>query len=128
MWKAPSRPRDRAAGAEAVETKLVSRGCFFSAEATLQECFERNAEGMLKNMAIHEIALACQFWGMRADNVTDVICNAKGGKDSPGCDMRRAGGKTDFAWVDVTLVNEDGHEGAHRRADRCSGGEAARRW
>merc|ERR1719258_416116 len=75
-----------AAGAEAVETKLVSRNDY--TEATLQECFERNAEGMLKNMAIHEIALACQFWGMRAHNVVDVICNPKGGKDSPGCDMR----------------------------------------
>ena len=27
-------------------------------EDTLGECFERNAEGMLKNMAIHELALA----------------------------------------------------------------------
>ena len=107
-----------AAGAEAVETKLVSRNDY--TEATLQECFERNAEGMLKNMAIHEIALACQFWGMRADNVTDVICNPKGGKDSPGCDMRTLGGKTDFASVDITLVNSSGTK-VRISADRCSG-------
>ena len=86
----------------------------------LNVCFERNAEGMLKNMAIHEIALACQFWGMRADNIVDVICNPKGGKDSPGCDMRTLGGKTDFASVDITLVNSSGTK-VRISADRCSG-------
>ena len=75
---------------------------------------------MLKNMAIHEIALACQFWGMRADNVVDVICNPKGGQDSPGCDMRTLGGKTDFASVDITLVNSSGTK-VRISADRCSG-------
>ena len=28
----------------------------------LGECFERNAEGMLKNMTIHEIALLVSFY------------------------------------------------------------------
>jgi len=27
-----------------------------------RECFERNAEGMLKNMAIHELALLATYW------------------------------------------------------------------
>ena len=63
---------------------------------------------------------ACQFWGMRADNVVDVICNPKGGKDSPGCDMRTLGGKTDFASVDITLVNSSGTK-VRISADRCSG-------
>mmetsp|Transcript_23927 Transcript_23927/g.62385 ORF Transcript_23927/g.62385 Transcript_23927/m.62385 type:complete len:396 (-) Transcript_23927:75-1262(-) len=97
---------------------LTSRNDY--AKEDLAECFERNAEGLLKNMAIHEIALACQFWGMRADNVVDVICNPKGGKDSPGCDMRTLGGKTDFASVDITLVNSSGTK-VRISADRCSG-------
>ena len=50
----------------------------------------------------------------------DVICNAKGGKDSPGCDMRTLGGKTDFASVDITLVNSSGTK-VRISADRCSG-------
>eukprot|EP01048_Picozoa_sp_COSAG05_P000984 COSAG05_NODE_31_length_28416_cov_170.150652_7_plen_83_part_00 len=29
----------------------------------LDECFERNAEGMLKNMAVHELALAVTHYG-----------------------------------------------------------------
>ena len=30
----------------------------------LDECFERNSEGMLRNMAIHELALAVTYWGL----------------------------------------------------------------
>ena len=75
-------------------------------------------------MAIHEIALACQFWGMRADNVVDVICNPKGGKDSPGCDMRTLGGKTDFASVDITLVNSSSNT---KCASRSTGARARAR-
>ena len=29
----------------------------------LGECFERNAEGMLKNMAIHELAVLATYYG-----------------------------------------------------------------
>jgi MFS superfamily sulfate permease-like transporter len=34
--------------------------------ASLGECFERNAEGMLKNMAIHELALPVSFYEVSA--------------------------------------------------------------
>ena len=44
-------------------------------EEELAECFERNAEGLLKNMAIHELALAVTFYGVRADNIADVRVN-----------------------------------------------------
>ena len=36
-------------------TKFVHNNAY--KEEELGECFERNAEGMLKNMAIHELAL-----------------------------------------------------------------------
>jgi len=108
-----------AAGSNSIETKLVSRNDY--TRENLGECFERNSEGMLKNMAIHEIALACQFWAMRADNITDVICNKKDGSpDSPGCEMLTLNGKTDFASVDITLVNSSGTK-VRVSADRCSG-------
>ena len=35
----------------------------------LPECFERNAEGMLKNMAVHELALLVTYYGVRGDNI-----------------------------------------------------------
>ena len=38
----------------------------------LDECFERNSEGMLKNMAIHEIAIAVSFYGVTVDNILTV--------------------------------------------------------
>ena len=38
----------------------------------LPECFERNAEGMLKNMAIHELALLATYWGVTVDNIKSV--------------------------------------------------------
>jgi len=38
----------------------------------LEECFERNAEGMLKNMAVHELALLVTFYGVRSDNIEEA--------------------------------------------------------
>ena len=95
-----------------VETLLVSRNDY--TKENLGECFSRNSEGMLKNMAIHEIALACQFWGMRADNIKDVVLNAD------GCEMLTLGDFTDFARIDFTLVNTEGTK-VRISADRCSG-------
>ena len=95
-----------------VETLLVSRNDY--TKDNLGECFSRNSEGMLKNMAIHEIALACQFWGMRSTNVTDVQLNAE------GCEMLTLGGFTDFSKIDFTLVNDQGTK-VRISSDRCAG-------
>jgi len=38
----------------------------------LPECFERNAEGLLKNMAIHELALLATYWGVKVDTIAKV--------------------------------------------------------
>merc|ERR1719507_1405640 len=67
---------------------LTSRNDY--AKEDLAECFERNAEGLLKNMAIHELALAATFFGMRADTIVDV--------DTSGGDESRA------------IVTKDGEE------------------
>jgi len=95
-----------------VETTLVSRNDY--TRDTLAECFSRNSEGLLKNMAIHEIALACQFWGMRADNITDVVAHPE------GCECLELGGIVDFAKIDFTLVNASGTK-VRINADRCAG-------
>ena len=41
---------------------FVSNNAYENTAASLGECFERNAEGMLKNMAIHELALLVSFY------------------------------------------------------------------
>ena len=41
-------------------------------EAELPECFERNSEGLLKNMAIHELALLATYWGVTVDTIASV--------------------------------------------------------
>lgn len=50
-------------------------------EASLSECFERCAEGMLKNMAIHELAIAVTYFGVTVDNIDAVEAN----KDFSSC-------------------------------------------
>mmetsp|Transcript_4423 Transcript_4423/g.13074 ORF Transcript_4423/g.13074 Transcript_4423/m.13074 type:complete len:368 (+) Transcript_4423:137-1240(+) len=99
------------AGAD-LETMLVSRNDY--TRETLAECFSRNSEGMLKNMLIHELALACQFFGMKASNITSVEPHAA------GCEVLTLGEFTDFAKVDVTLTNAEGTK-VRVSADRCSG-------
>ena len=55
---------------------------------------QRNAEGMLKNMAIHELALAATFFNMTADGMDKVTVN----KDNSEC--LTLSDKTDFVKVD----------------------------
>ncbi|KAK7242834.1 hypothetical protein SO694_00015348 [Aureococcus anophagefferens] len=82
-------------------------------EESLGECFERNAEGMLKNMAIHELALAATFFGMTADSIADAAV-------AGNCDCRTIGSYTDFAKIDFTLTNKAGGK-LRIVADRCGG-------
>ncbi|GMH60561.1 hypothetical protein TrRE_jg13552 [Triparma retinervis] len=42
------------------------------AREELGECFERNSEGMLKNMAIHELCLLVSFYDVRVDTVFKI--------------------------------------------------------
>ena len=52
---------------------FVSNNTYEPTAESLGECFERNAEGMLKNMAIHELALLASFYDVTVDNIEDVI-------------------------------------------------------
>ena len=42
-------------------------------DTQIKSLFERNAEGMLKNMAIHELALLASFYDVTVDNIEDVV-------------------------------------------------------
>lgn len=81
-------------------------------EEELGECFARNSEGILKNMAIHELALAATYFDMRADNIAAV-------RDVKG-DVRTIGEFTDFKSVAFTLENDSGRL-VRIHVDRCGG-------
>lgn len=41
-------------------------------ESELPECFERNSEGMMKNMLVHELALLVTFYGVTAISIKSI--------------------------------------------------------
>jgi len=83
----------------------------------LGECFERNAEGMLKNMAIHELALLATYFGVTVDNIESVQPDAE---YSDCKTLKGPSGKefTDFAKVGFTVKTKDG-KAVTVKADRC---------
>jgi len=83
----------------------------------LGECFERNAEGMLKNMAIHELALLATYFGVTVDNIASVEPDAS---FSDCLTLTGPSGKefTDFAKVGFTVTTKDG-KSVTVKADRC---------
>jgi predicted dehydrogenase len=84
----------------------------------LGECFERNAEGMLKNMAIHELALLVTFFGVNSDTLSDVVA------DKAYSDLRTEKGPssgsdfTDFSRIGFTVTTKAGAK-VSVYADRC---------
>jgi len=64
--------REFAASTEGSHVTFVSNNTYENNESSLGECFERNAEGMLKNMAIHELALLASFYDVTVDNIESV--------------------------------------------------------
>merc|ERR1711988_1340518 len=83
----------------------------------LPECFERNAEGMLKNMAIHELALLATYFGVTVDNIASVTPDEE---FSDCLTLTGPSGKefTDFAKVGFTVTTKDGGK-VTVKADRC---------
>jgi len=107
----------------AAHTTYVHNNAYKQEE--LPECFERNAEGMLKNMAIHELALLATYWGVTVDNIKKVTPDA----EFSSCQtLTGPGGKqfTDFSKVGFTIETKTGTT-VTVKADRCgstSGGNS----
>lgn len=98
---------------------FVSNNTYTNNAASLGECFERNAEGMLKNMAIHELALLASFYDVTVDNIDSVIVD----KEFSSCQtLPGPSGKefTDFDKVKFTIKTKTGKE-VSVQADRCGG-------
>mmetsp|Transcript_24311 Transcript_24311/g.43949 ORF Transcript_24311/g.43949 Transcript_24311/m.43949 type:complete len:366 (+) Transcript_24311:97-1194(+) len=90
---------------------------------SLGECFERNSEGMLKNMAIHELALSVTYYGVTVDNISSVEAD----KEYSSCKTLTgpSSGKsfTDFTKLKFTIKTKDDNE-VSIAADRCGGDDS----
>jgi len=98
---------------------FVSNNAYENTPESLGECFERNAEGMLKNMAIHELALLVSFYDVSVDNIAEVTADKEYSslqtlKGPSGEDF------TDFDKIKFTIKTKTGQE-VSVAADRCGG-------
>lgn len=98
---------------------FVSNNAYENTPESLGECFERNAEGMLKNMAIHELALFVSFYDVTVDNIAEVTA------DKNFSSMQTLQGPsgtdyTDFDKIKFTIKTKTGNE-VSVSADRCGG-------
>jgi len=82
---------------------LLRNDCFNS-EESLDECFERNAEGMMKNMMCHELMVLITYYSLTVDSIEKVVPD----KSYTVKQTRR--GKQDFSRVGFTLVLKSGQE------------------
>jgi len=93
-------------------TTFVHNNAYKPAE--LPECFERNAEGMLKNMAVHECALLVTYYDVSVDNIQSVEF------DEQFTSCQTLGKYTDFDKVGFTINTKTGKT-VTVKADRCGG-------
>lgn len=98
---------------------FVSNNTYEPNAESLGECFERNAEGMLKNMAIHELALLVSFYDVTVDNIESVTADKE---FSSMQTLKGPSGKewTDFDKIKFTIKTKTGKE-VSVQADRCGG-------
>jgi hypothetical protein len=101
------------------DVTFVSNNTYENTPESLGECFERNAEGMLKNMAIHELALLVSFYDVSVENIAE--CTAD--KEFSSCQtLKGPSGKdfTDFDKIKFTIKTKTGKQ-VSVQADRCGG-------
>jgi len=98
---------------------FVSNNAYENTAESLGECFERNAEGMLKNMAIHELALLASFYDVTVDNIESVTADKE---FSSMQTLKGPSGKdfTDFDKIKFTIKTKNGNT-VSVAADRCGG-------
>jgi predicted dehydrogenase len=111
--------REFAAANEGSHVTFVSNNTYENTPESLGECFERNAEGMLKNMAIHELALLVSFYDVTVENIASVEADAD---FSSMQTLKGPSGKewTDFDKIKFTVTTKTGNK-VSVQADRCGG-------
>ncbi|KAG7343279.1 hypothetical protein IV203_021224 [Nitzschia inconspicua] len=119
VCKYVSKAREYADANEGSHITFVSNNAYENTPESLGECFERNSEGMLKNMAIHELALLVSFF----DVAVDTIEKCEADKDFSSCQtLKGPSGKdyTDFDKIKFTITTKSG-KSVSVQADRCGG-------
>jgi NAD(P)-dependent dehydrogenase (short-subunit alcohol dehydrogenase family)/predicted dehydrogenase len=90
-------------GGAKASMKLHRLDCFNTEEA-LDECFERNAEGMMKNMMCHELMVLITYYGLTVDSIKKVEADRSYTVSEVRC------GHKDFSRVKFTLTLTSGQE------------------
>jgi predicted dehydrogenase len=119
VCKYVSKARDFAAANSGSHVTFVSNNAYENTPASLGECFERNREGMLKNMAIHELALLVSFFDVSVETIEK--CEAD--KEFSSCQTLKGPSGTDFTDFDkikFTITTKSGNS-VSVQADRCGG-------
>lgn len=119
VCKYVTRAREFADKHDGSHVTLVSNNAYENTAESLGECFERNAEGMLKNMAIHELALLVSFFDVTVENIESAAAD----KEFSSCQtLQGPSGKewTDFDKIKFTIKTKTGKE-VSVQADRCGG-------
>lgn len=111
--------REFAATVPGSHVTFVTNNAYENTPESLGECFERNAEGMLKNMAIHELALLATFYDVSVDNIAEVSADKT---FSSMQTLKGPSGKdfTDFDKIKFTIKTKNGNA-VTVQADRCGG-------
>jgi predicted dehydrogenase len=111
--------REFAASTAGSHVTFVSNNTYENNASSLGECFERNSEGMLKNMAIHELALLASFYDVTVDNIASVIVDKEFSsmQTLPGPSGKEF---TDFDKAKFTIKTKTG-KAVSVQADRCGG-------
>merc|ERR1740121_1020375 len=119
VCKFVTKTRDFAATQPNSLITFVSNNAYKNTPASLGECFERNCEGMLKNMAIHELALLVSFYDVSVTNIASVTADKE---FSSMQTLVGPSGKefTDFDKIKFTIQTKCGKQ-VSVAADRCGG-------
>jgi len=105
------------------DVTFLHNNAYENTEAELSECFERCAEGMLKNMAIHELAILVTYYGVTVDTIDKVEADV--GYSSCKTLKGPASGDdfTDFDKLKFKITTKGGTE-VIVAADRCGGDDS----
>ena len=119
VCKYVSKTREFASSTPGSHVTFVSNNAYENTAESLGECFERNAEGMLKNMAIHELALLVSFYDVSVENIESVTADKEFSsmQTLPGPSGQEY---TDFDKIKFTIKTKNGNE-VSVAADRCGG-------
>lgn len=105
------------------EITFLHNNNYENSESQLAECFERNSEGMLKNMAIHELAILVTYYGVTVDTIAKVQADPE--FSSCKTMIGPSSGKefTDFDKLKFKIYTTAGAQ-VHVAADRCGGDDS----